>query len=174
MLRTQPGDGGLRWASFNIAGPMVDWDRWVTIVQPSSNMCLDIVGLKEVNPIFPNIQVATTLTFPKCYIYNHPHPSGAINGVAFLVCNTTDHFVLKDGSQSALLFTDAIATRWASLCRCPTSRYYGSSITTDSVLLSPNRGKMPWVRRTSAISSWAIPTTPFRATPQVGCGTVPY
>ena len=107
---TQPSGDGLRWASFNIGGPTVDWDRWVTIVQLLSDMRLDIVGLQEVKPTFPNIQAATTLTFPEWQIYYHPHPSGTINGVAFLVRNTMDHFVLKDGNQRASLFADPDGT----------------------------------------------------------------
>ena len=61
-------------------------------------MRLYIVGLQEVKPTFPNIEAATTLTFPEWQIYYHPHPSGTINGVAFLVRNSMDHFVLKDGN----------------------------------------------------------------------------
>ena len=61
----------------------------------------DTIGLQEVKPTFPNIEAATTLTFPEWQIYYHPHPSGTINGVAFLVRNTVDHFVLKDGNQRA-------------------------------------------------------------------------
>ena len=107
---TQPSGDGLRWASFNIGGPTVDWDRWVTIVQLLSDMRLDIVGLQEVKPTFPNIEAATTLTFPEWQIYYHPHPSGTVNGVAFLVRNTMDHFVLKDGNQRASLFADPDGT----------------------------------------------------------------
>ena len=107
---TKPSGDGLRWASFNIGGPTVDWDRWVTIVQLLSDMRLHIVGLQEVKPTFPNIEAATTLTFPEWQIYCHPHPSGTINGVAFLVRNTMDHFVLKDGNQRASLFADPDGT----------------------------------------------------------------
>ena len=42
---TQPRDGGLRWASFIIGGPTVDWDRLVTIVQLLADMCFDVLGL---------------------------------------------------------------------------------------------------------------------------------
>ena len=65
---TQPSGDGLRWESFNIGGPTVDWDRWVTIVHLLSDMCLDLVRLREVKPTFPNIEAATTLTFPKWQI----------------------------------------------------------------------------------------------------------
>ena len=39
-----------------------------------------------------------------------PTPVGTINGVAFLVRNTADHFVLKDGNQRAALFADLDGT----------------------------------------------------------------
>ena len=107
---TQPSGHGLRWASFNIRGPTVDRDRWVTIVQLLCNMRLDVVGRQEVKPTFPNIGAATTLGFPDWHIYYHPQPSGTINGVAFLVCNTMDHFVLKDGNQRASLFANPDGT----------------------------------------------------------------
>ena len=75
-------------------------------LQLLSDMRLDIVGLQEVKLTFPNIEAATALTFLEWQIYYHPHPSGTIAGVAFLVRNTVDHFVLKDGNQRASLFVD--------------------------------------------------------------------
>ena len=95
---------------FNIGRPTVDWDRWVTIVQLLSDMRLDVVGLQEVKPTFPNIEAATTLTFLEWHIYYHPHPSRTISGVAFLVRNIVDHFVLMDSNQSASLVTDPDGT----------------------------------------------------------------
>ena len=81
------------WALFNVGGATVHWNWRVTIVQLLSDMRLDIVGLQEVKPTFPNIEAATTLTFPEWQIYYHPHPSGTIQQVAFPVRNTVDRFV---------------------------------------------------------------------------------
>ena len=58
--------------------------RWVTIVQVMNDM-LDVVLLQEVDPIFPNITPATTLTFSEWQIYYNPHLDGNVNGVAILV-----------------------------------------------------------------------------------------
>ena len=85
---------------------MVDWDRWVTIVQLLSDKHLDIMGLQEVKPTFPNIGVGTTLTFPEWQIYYQPHPFRTINGVVVLIGNTVGHFVLKDSNQGASLLTN--------------------------------------------------------------------
>ena len=67
-----PHDGRIRWASYNIEGPTVDWDRLMTIVRLLNVMRLDFVALKEAKPTFHNITSATTLTFPEWQMYYTP------------------------------------------------------------------------------------------------------
>ena len=74
-------------------------------MQLLSDMCPDVMGLQEFKPTFPNMEATTILTFSEWHIFCHPHPTRTINGAAFLVRNTVDHFVLKDGNQSASLCT---------------------------------------------------------------------
>ena len=109
----------------------------------------------------------------KWQIYYHPHPSET-NGVAFLVRNTMDHFVLKDSNQRASLLQTQMGLFSDLLCSFPTSHDYGSSTTMDSKLQPPRRGKMPSLRRTNAMYSPVTSTTPFGATPQVGFGTMTF
>ena len=96
------------------------------------DMLIDVVALHEVKPTFLNIEAATTLTFPEWKICYHPHPLATIHAVAFLLRNTVDDFVLKDGNQSAFLFPRPMGPSLALLCSFPTSSDYKSSITMDS------------------------------------------
>ena len=103
-------DGRIKWATYNIGGPSVDWDRWMTIVQLLDDMQLDIVVPQEVNPTFPNITSATPLTFAEWQTYYNPHPNGDVNGVAILVKNTLDSVVKRGLDKAPELFRDTQCT----------------------------------------------------------------
>ena len=59
---------GLWWGSFNIGGPTLDWDRWVTMLQLMSNVHLGIVRLREIKCVLPNIEAETRLTFTEWHM----------------------------------------------------------------------------------------------------------
>ena len=113
-----------------LGAPRLIW----TDGSPSFNscpICASTLSAYGVKPTFPKIEAATTLTFPEWRIYYHPHPSRTTNGVAFLVRNTVAHFVVKDGNQSASLFTDPDGTflgltlQFPNKARLRVLNYYG-------------------------------------------------
>ena len=57
-----------------------------------------------------------TQALPKWEITCNLHPSGVVNGVAFLIYNTSNHLVLQDGNTHALLLTDTEGTRLGLIC----------------------------------------------------------
>ena len=124
-------DGHIRWATYNIEGPTVDWDRWMMIVQLLNDMQLDVAALQEVKRTFCNITSATTLTFPELQMYYNPHPDGNVNGVPILVRNTLDPFVKRRPNKTSALFQDPQGTMLGIIVHLPNRKplqilnYYG-------------------------------------------------
>ena len=96
-----------------------------------TDMKLDVVAMQEVKPTFPSITAATTLAFPERQMYSNQHPSGTVNGVAFLVRKTLDPYVQKSANPDSVLYMDPQATMLGLMFHLPNQKplrvlnYYG-------------------------------------------------